>query len=69
MLKEAQQHSERVMGVRHGGPMAPSRPDSYASALGAQVKAREVLRAEEPCGPVVVCCCSQVTIPPFLMDC
>lgn len=40
VLVEPPQPVERVMGQRYGGPMAPARKDSYASALLAQIEAK-----------------------------
>lgn len=39
--------SERGMGQRYGGPMAPTQKDRYASDLRAQIEAREVRRAAD----------------------
>lgn len=36
----------RLMGQRHGGPMPPPQKDGYASALRAQIAARDALREE-----------------------
>jgi len=47
VLDQAAPPLERIMGQRHGGPMAAPRKDCYASDLRAQIEARNARRAAE----------------------
>jgi hypothetical protein len=47
VLDKASLQHDRMMGLRYGGPMAPSQKDDYASALRAQIETRAAHRAAE----------------------